>query len=75
MSRLIARAEGGFEPPMDGNAHTGFRDRYGWVVAHRDLQGFLDRVGGRGEVGGEVGRSSIPAAIAGQRVALSSAAC
>jgi hypothetical protein len=33
---LILTERGGFEPPMDGNAHTGFRDRDGPVSPEDD---------------------------------------
>lgn len=31
LTPFFVRRGGGFEPPMDGNAHTGFRDRDLWM--------------------------------------------
>jgi len=55
-NRRMTTERGGFEPPMDGNAHTGFRDRDRGGSAVCSFQGFPDPTGGCGEVGGETAR-------------------
>ena len=69
----ISGEGGGFEPPKDRKALTGFRDRYGWGSDPLGLQGFFDSAGGCGEVGGEVGRAG-SVAVSGRGAALSACA-
>jgi hypothetical protein len=65
---------GGFEPPKDRKALTGFRDPYGRVPSPSGLQGFLDSGSGRGEVDGEVEFVRSSAAVQGRGAALSAPA-